>query len=153
MRDAAQRRVQALARQLQSRSAPKCEPRCTCGRCVKGGDGPGLDPMPCSAENMRRFTAAELREYDGKDDKPVYLALRDIVFDVSKGRSFYGPGGGYEMLGGRDASRALALMSMDPKDVENPSLDGLDAKAHQQLDEWIEKLKAKYPIIGRFDKH
>lgn len=38
----------------------------------------------------REFTLTELAEYDGKDGKPVYLAIRGQVFDVSEGRSFYG---------------------------------------------------------------
>ena len=35
----------------------------------------------------KRLTLAQLKEYDGSDrKKPIYLAIRGIVFDVSKGK-------------------------------------------------------------------
>lgn len=52
----------------------------------------------------RNFTLEQLLQYDGakdeksNEDKPVYLSLNGIVFDVSKGRAFYGPGGPYEKV-------------------------------------------------------
>ncbi len=64
------------------------------------------------------------------------LAVKGIVFDVSAGRGFYGKGGGYEMLAGRDASRALAKMSMGIADVDNPSVDDLDERQRLSLDSW-----------------
>lgn len=58
-------------------------------------------------EPPRNFTQKQLREFDGtpdKDgnDKPVYLSVNGIVFDMSKGRNFYGPGGPYEKFAGRE---------------------------------------------------
>lgn len=47
---------------------------------------------------LRNFTTKQLRHFDGKVDdkteeaKPVYLSVGGTVFDVSKGRDFYGPG-------------------------------------------------------------
>jgi membrane-associated progesterone receptor component len=52
----------------------------------------------------RNFTLAQLSQFDGSrdeksgEDKLVYLSVNGIVFDVSKGRSFYGPGGPYEKV-------------------------------------------------------
>jgi len=44
----------------------------------------------------------------GKDDDgPVWLAVLGHVFDATKGRRHYGPGGPYEALAGRDATRAF----------------------------------------------
>ncbi|KAG5457082.1 MAG: hypothetical protein BJ554DRAFT_3000 [Olpidium bornovanus] len=40
----------------------------------------------------RRFTPRELAEHDGRDTTEIYLAVKRKVFDVSPGRSFYGPG-------------------------------------------------------------
>ena len=34
----------------------------------------------------KRLTLPELEEYDGSDKKkPIYLAIRGVIFDVSKG--------------------------------------------------------------------
>jgi membrane-associated progesterone receptor component len=40
---------------------------------------------------FRTFTPKTLLEFNGENDKPVYLAVRGRVFDVSPGRNFYGP--------------------------------------------------------------
>lgn len=58
-------------------------------------------------EPPRNFTPKQLREFNGtpdKDgnDKPVYLSVNGIVFDMTKGRDFYGPGGPYEKFAGRE---------------------------------------------------
>jgi hypothetical protein len=44
---------------------------------------------------QRDFTVEQLRHFDGKDNKPIYIALKGDVFDVSSARQFYGEGSGY----------------------------------------------------------
>ena len=42
---------------------------------------------------LREFTLEELRNYNGATLKdPIYIAISGKVFDVSRGRNFYGPG-------------------------------------------------------------
>ncbi|OAY27520.1 probable steroid-binding protein 3 [Manihot esculenta] len=95
------------------------------------------------------FTADQLIQYSGTDpSKPIYVAIKGRVFDVTTGKSFYGPGGSYAMFAGKDASRALAKMSKNDEDV-SPSLDGLTEKEMGVLDDWEKKFEAKYPIVGR----
>eukprot|EP00300_Choanocystis_sp_HF-7_P042121 c888_g1_i1.p1 GENE.c888_g1_i1~~c888_g1_i1.p1 ORF type:complete len:115 (-),score=24.26 c888_g1_i1:157-474(-) len=94
------------------------------------------------------FTLAELKAYDGKDpSKPILVALNGGVFDVTTGRSFYGPGGGYGALAGRDASRALAKMSLAEEDLELPA-DDLTAEEQQTLSDWVARFETKYPRVG-----
>ena len=76
---------------------------------IKEGDGPTSPPSD------RIFTAEELAEYDGSDEsKPIFLAVKSVVFDVSKSRAMYGPDGSYRNFAGKDASRALGtFFSLD----------------------------------------
>lgn len=95
------------------------------------------------------FTPEQLIQYNGTDpSKPIYVAIKGRVFDVTTGKSFYGPGGAYAMFAGKDASRALAKMSKNDEDV-TPSLDGLTEKEVGVLSDWEKKFEAKYPVAGR----
>ncbi|XP_038700533.1 probable steroid-binding protein 3 [Tripterygium wilfordii] len=95
------------------------------------------------------FTTEQLSQYNGTDpSKPLYVAVKGRVFDVTTGKSFYGPGGPYAMFAGKDASRALAKMSKNEEDV-SPSLDGLTEKEIGVLNDWEKKFEAKYPVVGR----
>lgn len=43
---------------------------------------------------LKQMTLEELASHDGSDpSKPLYLAVKGTVFDVSKGSQFYGPDG------------------------------------------------------------
>ncbi|KAF9681333.1 hypothetical protein SADUNF_Sadunf06G0215100 [Salix dunnii] len=95
------------------------------------------------------FTADQLLQYNGADpSKPIYVAIKGRVFDVTTGKSFYGPGGSYVMFAGKDASRALAKMSKNDEDI-TCSLHGLTEKEIGVLDDWEKKFEAKYPVVGR----
>jgi hypothetical protein len=41
-----------------------------------------------------RLTLADLAQYDGQDaSKPLYISVRGKIYDVTAGKTFYGPGG------------------------------------------------------------
>jgi predicted heme/steroid binding protein len=71
------------------------------------------------------YTLDELRTFDGRNGKALYVALNGVVFNVSSSPMYYGQGGSYEGLAGRDASRALAIMSLREADLEQPTLEGM----------------------------
>ena len=96
----------------------------------------------------REFDVDELWEYNGTDGKPIYLAAKGVVYDVSSGDDFYGPESGYNIMAGRDASRALATMSLDIKDVDKNNIDDLSYGDIFTLDEWIAKYQFKYYVVG-----
>ncbi|TVU47256.1 hypothetical protein EJB05_06849 [Eragrostis curvula] len=94
------------------------------------------------------ITLEQLRAYDGKDPaKQILIAIRGQVYDVSRGRLFYGPQGPYSLFAGRDATRALALMSFDPNDLTG-DLEGLSPDELEVLQDWEEKFKERYPRVG-----
>ncbi|KAF5809770.1 putative cytochrome b5-like heme/steroid binding domain-containing protein [Helianthus annuus] len=88
------------------------------------------------------LTHDQLKQYDGTDpSKPIYISVKGRIFDVSTGKSFYGPGGSYALFAGKDASRALAKMSKNDEDVIG-SLDGLTEKELGVLADWEKKFEA-----------
>lgn len=99
----------------------------------------------------RDFTIDQLRDFDGKDDQPIYIGLKREVFDVSRAKDFYGEGSGYHCFAGREASRAMALLSFDESELANPRVDDLGAFGRGNLDDWYEKFKhyKSYPVVGR----
>ncbi|XP_042465256.1 probable steroid-binding protein 3 isoform X1 [Zingiber officinale] len=94
------------------------------------------------------ITLEDLKAYDGSDpNKPLLVAIKGQVYDVSIGRLFYGPGGPYAFFAGRETSRALALMSFDPRDL-NSDLSDLSEAELEVLHDWEEKFKEKYVKVG-----
>lgn len=61
---------------------------------------------------------------------------------------FYGPGGPYALFAGRDASRALALMSFDPQDLTG-NIEGLSSAELEALQDWEYKFMEKYVKVGQ----
>nr|KAJ3419333.1 bifunctional endoribonuclease/protein kinase ire1 [Polyrhizophydium stewartii] len=90
---------------------------------------------------LRTFTPKELARFDGKDGRPIYMSVDGMVFDVSRGRGFYGPGSMYENFSGRDASRGLAKNSFEldmlsPIDGPIDKLADLAPHEREALAEW-----------------
>ena len=102
-------------------------------------------------EPPRDFTLSQLREFDGKANKKIYVALKGDVYDVSASAEYYGPGSTYDCFAGRDASRAMAKLSFEEAELSNPNLDDLGPFERDVLENWVEKFKymKAYPIVGR----
>lgn len=88
-----------------------------------------------------------------------WLVLHDLTplegnfdyFYVLFFRIFYGPGGPYALFAGKDASRALAKMSFEPKDLTN-DLSGLGPFELEALQDWEYKFTSKYAKVGTVKK-
>jgi len=81
------------------------------------------------------------------------MACDGIVFDTTSGRDFYGPGGPYAALNGRDASRALAMMKINVSEEEEAlGVEGLSEDEVKTLREWRGKVGGKYPALGRYER-
>jgi len=62
-----------------------------------------------SERNYFTMTLEQLAEMNGNDpDTPMYISVKDLIFDVSAGREIYGPGKSYHALVGRNATLAFA---------------------------------------------
>ncbi|KAG0242281.1 hypothetical protein BGW41_004495 [Actinomortierella wolfii] len=81
-------------------------------------------PLPPPKDDP--IAAQELAQYDGSDaTKPIYVAIKGIVFDVSSKRETYAPGGGYHVFAGKDASKM------------------------ETLNNWVTFFEKRYPIVGK----
>lgn len=108
-------------------------------------------PLPPPVQ-LGEMTTEELRAYDGSDPKkPLLMAIKGQIYDVTQSRMFYGPGGPYALFAGRDASRALAKMSFEPNDLTG-EVSGLGPLEVEALQEWEYKFKSKYVTVGTIKK-
>eukprot|EP00571_Detonula_confervacea_P008499 CAMPEP_0172314450 /NCGR_PEP_ID=MMETSP1058-20130122/22560_1 /TAXON_ID=83371 /ORGANISM="Detonula confervacea, Strain CCMP 353" /LENGTH=183 /DNA_ID=CAMNT_0013028321 /DNA_START=115 /DNA_END=663 /DNA_ORIENTATION=- len=61
----------------------------------------------------------DLKSYNGSDETgPLLMAVKGDVYNVWKGRSFYGPGAEYNIMAGRDATRFLAKNRLEEETDE-----------------------------------
>ncbi|XP_041927264.1 neudesin [Alosa sapidissima] len=98
---------------------------------------------------VRLITEEELENYNGSQDgQPIYMAINGVVFDVTTGKDFYAKGAPYNALVGKDSTRAVAKMSLDPEDLTHDTT-GLTEEQLESLDRvFTGTYKAKYPIVG-----
>ncbi len=96
------------------------------------------------------LTRKELKEFDGKSDDKHFLLLacKGTIFDVTRGRDFYGPGGPYNCFCGKDASLAFAKVSTAEEHM-NAKCSNLFAMEVDALNDWYRKFEEKYPVVGK----
>ncbi|KAM5533750.1 hypothetical protein V8D89_012623 [Ganoderma adspersum] len=95
------------------------------------------------------FTVEQLLQFDGTDpSKPIYVAIKGTVFDVTRKADTYGKGKSYNLFAGKDASRALGMSSLKPEDAvsDYSSLSQADMKT---LDDWYDFFSKRYDVVGK----
>ncbi|EJD00357.1 cytochrome b5 [Fomitiporia mediterranea MF3/22] len=102
---------------------------------------------------FKTYTPKTLAPFDGQNNQRILLAINRKVFDVTAGRSFYGPEGPYGNFAGRDASRGMAKQSFDPEvltplDQPLDKLDDLTPSEIENMNGWIEHFSNKYIVCG-----
>jgi len=81
------------------------------------------------------LTPSQLSKFDGTDpsDPSIFLSVYGRIFDVTSGRQFYGPQGGYRNLAAKDISRGFAnncFNNPDQHDVRGLTDEQLRVRAH-----------------------
>ncbi|XP_020224725.1 membrane-associated progesterone-binding protein 4 [Cajanus cajan] len=97
----------------------------------------------------RLFGAKELALFNGTDEGlPILLGILGSVFDVTKGKSHYGSGGGYNHFAGRDASRAFVSGNFTGDGLTD-SLRGLSSTEVKSIVEWRDFYHKTYKYAGK----
>ncbi|KAL1358130.1 membrane-associated progesterone-binding protein 4 [Arachis duranensis] len=98
---------------------------------------------------QRLFSAEELALFNGTDERlPILLGILGSVFDVTKGKSHYGAGGGYNHFAGRDASRAFVSGNFTGDGLTD-SLRGLSSTEVKSVVEWRDFYFKTYKYVGK----
>ena len=105
---------------------------------------------PAFVQPREFWRAEELAAYDGTDgdDGPILLAADGLVFNVGSARKFYGPGGEYAVMAGKDASRHLGKNSVE-EETEAERAVPLNIAERASLGAWLFSFKNKYDLVGR----
>ena len=92
------------------------------------------------------LTPSALRRHDGSNRAlPILLAAKGVVYDVTRGRDFYGAGGAYNLFTGGLLARAR---EDEPRFCGRPwDVSDLTADELKTLDDC--EVQAKYPAVGR----
>ncbi|KAK8949313.1 Membrane steroid-binding protein 2 [Platanthera zijinensis] len=97
----------------------------------------------------RMWAVEELAPYNGTDENlPILLGILGSVFDVTNGKSHYGPGGGYHHFSGRDASRAFVSGNFTGDELTD-SLQGLSSVEMNSIVDWRKFYFERYIFVGK----
>ena len=103
------------------------------------------EPIP----NGKLFTDEQLSEYDGVKNTKIYLVCLGEVFDVTKGKRFYGPDAGhYNGFVGKDGSRAFAVGGFTEKELIANVLD-LEPSQINGIYDWCTFYRKDYIPVGK----
>ncbi|CAE6349007.1 unnamed protein product [Rhizoctonia solani] len=80
--------------------------------------------------------------------RPVYVAIKGTVFDVTAKRDVYGPGGSYSVFAGKDGSKGLGLSSLKAEDAV-PDWSTLEEKERGVLNDWYAFFSKRYNVVGK----
>jgi predicted heme/steroid binding protein len=107
-----------------------------------------VDTLLKNARELPVLTKEQLALFDGsRPSKPIYLAILGKIYDVSKGKKHYAPGGGYHFFSGKDATRAFVTGDFS----EAGLIDDLGDMSEQELLgilDWIKFYEKDYKVVA-----
>ena len=74
---------------------------------------------------QRKFTAEELKQYDGKEGRPAYIAYKGKVYDVTDNYMWLDGDHQGEHAAGKDLTEAMANAPHGEENLERVKLIGL----------------------------
>eukprot|EP01059_Diplonema_ambulator_P004913 TRINITY_DN1463_c0_g2_i1.p1 TRINITY_DN1463_c0_g2~~TRINITY_DN1463_c0_g2_i1.p1 ORF type:complete len:228 (+),score=44.73 TRINITY_DN1463_c0_g2_i1:28-684(+) len=102
-------------------------------------------------EPKNDWKLSEIKQYTGGTEDepgPIVFAVKDTVFNVWRGRHFYGPEGAYHCFAGEDATIMMAMELLEPP-TEFEKERALTRAELSTLDDWFSTFAYKYDDIGK----
>jgi membrane-associated progesterone receptor component len=96
------------------------------------------------------LTMAELAQYNGIQNKRIFICVKGDIFDVSTS-SFYTPGGSYHIFAGKEATTCLAKGDLEGTYLNTPNHE-LDEEEKATVEDWHTRFLEKYRKVGRLVK-
>lgn len=103
----------------------------------------------------KEFKQESLAEYDGRDDKPAYVARDGVVYDVSASKLWKGGEHMKRHQAGRDLSADISAAPHGPEVFDRVARVGTLAEkepagsGEQRLPSWLDRLLERYPLMDR----
>jgi predicted heme/steroid binding protein len=98
----------------------------------------------------KSFSLKDLSNYDGREGTPHYFVSDGHVWDASSSDMFKSA---YGQWSGRDASFALAKMSLSDEDINRTDYDSLSEEDMESLQSWTQYFNQKYLIKGHLTEY
>mmetsp|Transcript_40888 Transcript_40888/g.89495 ORF Transcript_40888/g.89495 Transcript_40888/m.89495 type:complete len:258 (-) Transcript_40888:202-975(-) len=100
------------------------------------------------------FTVSQLAHFDGRE-LPVYLGVCGKIVDCSSSENIKAGEGYGKLWAGRDATYALATLSLVPDDANkfDFELSDFTPDQHKALAGWYKHFTTKYPVVGRLKEY
>ena len=100
-------------------------------------------------EPRDNWTLDQIKVYNGNDpNAPILFAARGTIYNVWRGREFYGKGSPYHIFAGTDATRLLAKGLLEPESEEDRA-QPLGWFEKDSLNDWISTFEMKYDDVGK----
>jgi len=98
------------------------------------------------------WSLADIAPYNGLDEsKPILFAADGKVYNVWRGRHFYGHDAPYHCFAGKEATRMLAKELLEPED-DDEAVKPLSTFQKMQLREWCGTFEWKYDVVGSLEE-
>lgn len=95
----------------------------------------------------RMMAMKELEQFNGTNGRPTFFSAGGKIYDVSSSDMFAST---YSQWAGKDATVALARMSLDPQDISRTDIwKSLSDSDKKSLKSWTDYFDEKYYIKGR----
>ncbi|KAM3136161.1 hypothetical protein pb186bvf_011783 [Paramecium bursaria] len=110
---------------------------------------PPNNPEGMDYSKLKSITLEELHKFDGVQNTKVYVAIKNIVFDVSSSPSYKPPEGSYCVFSGQDASIALGKMDLSGKYLNEYGIVKQPIDEENNMNGWFSYFYQRYPVVAR----